>query len=86
MTKLRPREGQLSAPATRRIEDVPNLGPFTAKRLAEIGVTNEGELRAMGAVAAYHRLKFLFGRGITLNALWGHGCRPGRHRLAASSE
>ena len=70
MTKLRRPEGQSSAPAIRRIEDVPNLGPFMAKRLAEIGVTTEGELRAMGSAVAYHRLKFLFGREVTLNALW----------------
>lgn len=55
---------------TRQIEDMPNLGPYTACRLAEIGVTNETELRELGAVAAYQRLKFQFGQGITLNALW----------------
>jgi len=52
------------------IKDLPNLGQFMSKKLAEIGITNEDELRKIGAVQAYVRLKFLFGREITLNALW----------------
>jgi DNA transformation protein len=54
----------------REIKDLPNLGQFMSKRLAEIGITNEDELRKIGAGQAYVRLKFLFGREITLNALW----------------
>jgi len=54
----------------RKIKDLPNLGQFMSKKLAEIGITNEDELRKIGAVQAYVRLKFLFGREITLNALW----------------
>ncbi|MDR2837019.1 MAG: TfoX/Sxy family protein [Azonexus sp.] len=53
------------------IENLPNLGRYTAACLAEIGVSNADELRAMGAVEAYARLRFQFGRNITLNALWG---------------
>lgn len=55
---------------TGAIEDLPNLGPYMARRLADIGVTNADELRALGALAAYRRLKFQFGREMTLNALW----------------
>lgn len=55
---------------TRRIEDLPNLGPYMARRLAEIEVTDEDALRALGAVEAYQRLRFMFGREMTLNALW----------------
>ena len=33
-------------------------------------MTNEDELRELGAVATYRRLKFQFDREITLNALW----------------
>ena len=54
----------------RRIEDLPNLGPFMARKLADIGIMNEAELRTLGAVGAYWRLKFQFGNEITLNALW----------------
>ncbi len=55
---------------TSKIEDLPNLGPYMARRLADIGVNTAGELRALGAVEAYRRLKFQFGREMTLNALW----------------
>ena len=55
---------------SRAIKDLLNLGPFMVNKLAEIGITNEDELRKTGAVAAYIRLKFFFEREITLNALW----------------
>src|SRR5262245_14506995 len=54
----------------RKIKDLPNLGQFMSTRLAEIGITKEDELRKIGAAQAYARLRFLFGREITLNALW----------------
>ena len=47
------------------------LGPVTAARLAEIGITTATELRAVGAVDAWRRLRFRFGRHVTLNALYG---------------
>ncbi len=56
---------------TEAIEDLPNIGPFLAKRLAEVGVRTAEELRVIGAVEAYARLKFQFGQEVTLNALWG---------------
>lgn len=52
------------------VESLPNLGRYTARCLTEIDVETADDLRAMGAVEAYARLKFQFGRGITLNALW----------------
>jgi DNA transformation protein len=52
------------------IDRLPNLGPYITRRLAEIGVRNVGDLRALGAVEAYAQLEFQFGRDITLNALW----------------
>ncbi len=62
-----------------RIEEMRNLGPATAKMLAEVGVHREGDLRRIGAVDAYHRLKFRFGRQVTIIALYAmeaalHGC------------
>ncbi|MER9999480.1 TfoX/Sxy family protein [Mesorhizobium sp. M0051] len=53
-----------------RIEDMRNLGPATARMLAEIDVLCEEDLRGLGAVEAYHRLKFRFGQHITINALY----------------
>jgi len=53
-----------------KIESLRNLGPYIARRLAEIEVRDAHELRIMGAVEAYARLKFRFGSEISLNALW----------------
>ncbi len=51
------------------LADLPNLGPVTARQLAEVGIETPEDLRAVGAAEAYRRLKFAFGRAITLNAL-----------------
>lgn len=52
------------------VEGMQGLGPVTAKRLAEIGIHNPAELRAVGAVAAFRALRFRFGRDVTANALY----------------
>ena len=52
-----------------RISEMRNLGPQMERWLAEIGIESDTELRRTGAVAAWHRLKFRFGRQVTLNAL-----------------
>ena len=53
------------------VEELHSLGPVTAKRLAEVGILDAETLRQTGAVAAYKKLKFRFGRDVTLNALYG---------------
>ncbi len=53
-----------------RIEEMRNLGPATAKMLAEVGVHREGDLRRIGVADAYHRLKFRFGRHVAIVALY----------------
>lgn len=55
---------------SRPIERMRNLGPATARMLAEVDVDGEDALRRMGAIEAYHRLKFRFGRRVTLVALY----------------
>ena len=55
---------------TDEIEALPNLGPKSARWLAEIGITTEAELRASGAVAAWKRLRFRFDRAVNINALY----------------
>ena len=55
---------------TGRIRDLRNLGPATERMLAEVEIFNEEDLRRLGAVAAYRRLKFRFERGVSLNALY----------------
>ncbi|CAN7581456.1 TfoX/Sxy family DNA transformation protein [Mesorhizobium sp. LjRoot246] len=53
-----------------RIEDMRNLGPAMARMLAEIDILREEDLRNFGTVEAYHRLKFRFGRHVTILALY----------------
>ncbi|MBL4599259.1 MAG: TfoX/Sxy family protein [Rhizobiaceae bacterium] len=42
----------------RTIEQMRNLGAASARMLAEIGVHDEDDLRELGAVTAYTRVKF----------------------------
>lgn len=61
------------------IEDMRNLGPATARMLAEVDIRCEDDLRRVGAVDAYRRLEFRFGRRVTIIALYAmeaalHGC------------
>lgn len=49
---------------------LPNLGPVSERWLAEIGIHTAADLKSMGAEAAFHRLRFVFGQRITLNALY----------------
>jgi DNA transformation protein len=71
------------------IAELRNLGPASARLLAEIGVATEAELRALGAVAAYARLKFAFPRRVSLVMLYAlEGALTRRHwnRLPASTK
>jgi len=49
----------------------PGIGPVTEKRLVEVGIKDRATLCKLGAVPAYQRLKFLYGKAVTLNALYG---------------
>jgi DNA transformation protein len=49
----------------------PGIGPVTEKRLLAVGIQDLAALRRLGAVDAYRRLKFRFGKDVTLNALYG---------------
>ncbi len=53
----------------RPISQMRNLGPVMERRLREIGIENETDLRAMGAVEAYRRLRFAFSREVSVIAL-----------------
>lgn len=52
------------------LEDMRNLGPATARMLKEADISDEDELRSVGAVVAYRRLKFRFGSQVTVIALY----------------
>ncbi len=47
-----------------------NIGPKTMARLAAIDIHDLADLRRLGALAAYRRLKFRFPRDASLNALY----------------
>ena len=47
-----------------------NLGPKSAMMLAEAGISTVGELRALGAVRAYLRVKSLRPKSASLSLLW----------------
>lgn len=53
-----------------RIEDMKNLGPAMARMLAEIDIHCEEDLGSIGAIKAYHRLRFRFGQHVTIIALY----------------
>ena len=52
-------------PGNRPIEALKNLGPQAVAALAEVGIDDEAELRAVGPVAAYRRLKQARPRAVT---------------------
>ncbi|MCB5177339.1 MULTISPECIES: TfoX/Sxy family protein [Microvirga] len=53
------------------IGTLPGVGPVTQGWLEEAGIRTVAELRAVGSVDAYRRLKFMFPRRVSLNALYG---------------
>jgi DNA transformation protein and related proteins len=66
---------------------LPGLGPVTTGRLAEAGIRTAGELRALGAVEAYRRLKLMNPQRVSLNALYAlEAALTGMHWLCLSAE
>ncbi|HEV2567040.1 MAG TPA: TfoX/Sxy family protein [Microvirga sp.] len=62
------------------IDTLPGIGPVTQSRLEEAGIRTVGDLRSIGSVEAYRRLKFMLPRQVSLNALYAleaalRGCR-----------
>lgn len=72
---------------TPRLADLPGLGPRSEAWLAEIGISTVAELKAVGAVAAYRRLKHWNPRLVSLNALYAlHAALNGLHWRAVDAE
>ncbi len=70
-----------------RISDLPNLGPRSVEWLFEVGVESVSQLRELGAVAAYRRLKHWNPRLVSLNALYAiHGALEGIPWQAVDAE
>ncbi|WP_196258740.1 TfoX/Sxy family DNA transformation protein [Pelagibacterium limicola] len=55
---------------TGAISAMRNLGKVTQAMLIEVGIPDAEALRAVGAVGAYLRLRFVFGNRVSLNALY----------------
>lgn len=53
------------------ISALAGIGPVTQSRLNEAGIGTIADLRSLGSVEAYRRLKFMFPRHVSLNALYG---------------
>jgi len=49
----------------------PGIGPVTERRLIAVGIADLVALRKLGAAKTYQRLKFRFGKDVTLSALYG---------------
>lgn len=65
--------------ASGTIADLPNLGPKSQALLAAVGITTVGQLRRMGAVAAFVAVK-RSGAAASLNLLWAlEGALSGLH-------
>ena len=57
---------------------LPNLGPVSARRLAEAGITSVATLRRLGAIEAWRRVRAHW-PGASLNLLWAlEGALTGR--------
>ena len=52
------------------IDTLPGIGPVTRSRLEDAGIRTVGDLRPIGSVEAYRRLKFMLPRQVSLNALY----------------
>lgn len=72
---------------SRPIAAMRNLGPATARMLAEIDIRSEQDLRALGAVGAFARLRFACIPGLSLNALYAmHAALNDIHWRAMSAD
>ena len=61
------------------IENLRNIGPKSATLLRAAGIDSLENLREIGAVNAYRRLKFVDPRTVSLNLLWAlQGALTGR--------
>ncbi len=52
------------------IDTLPGIGPVTQGWLLEAGIGTADDLRSIGALEAYRRLKFMLPRRVNLNALY----------------
>ncbi|HEY8383750.1 MAG TPA: TfoX/Sxy family DNA transformation protein [Microvirga sp.] len=66
---------------------LPGIGPVTQDWLDEAGIGTLGDLRRLGSVEVYRRLKFQMPRRVNLNALYAlEAALRGCHWLALPSD
>ena len=53
------------------LSSLKNIGTNTIEWLHDIGITSVDDLRSVGAIEAYVRLKEAYPKAVSLNALWG---------------
>ena len=53
-----------------QVDTLPNLGPKTARLLEDVGISTVAELRAIGAVQAWRRIKFAHPKRVSLVGLY----------------
>ena len=64
------------------ISTLPGVEPVTGGWLDEAGIRTVGDLRSMGSLEAYRRIKFMFPRHVSLDVLCGlEAALRGCHRL-----
>ena len=56
--------------ALRRIASLKNLGPKSAELIVGAGIDGPDEIRRLGAVIVFHRVKSRFPEATSLNLLW----------------
>jgi DNA transformation protein and related proteins len=79
-------EGERRDPAD-DLETMKNLGPVSAARLREVGIETAHDLRLLGAVEAYRRLKRAYPIETTQVALYAlHGAINDVHWYSLSDE
>ena len=82
-----PRSRRSSIPTRGGVSRLPSLGPKSEAWLREVGINTEEELRAIGAIAAYRRLKHWNPRLVSLNALYAlHAALNGLHWRAVDGD
>lgn len=54
----------------RALDQLKNIGPVTVRQLGEVGIGSEQQLREVGALEAFRRLRRAFPRRITLMCLY----------------
>jgi len=71
----------------RPVAELRNLGPKSARMLAEAGIDSVEELARIGAVDAWRRARFVHGGRVSLNLLWAlHAGLAGRDWRALTAE